>query len=51
MFSRLGTTPEVVEMMRADHAIYMIPDSRMNIAGLNSQTVPLLAAAIVKAGL
>jgi len=51
MFSRLGTTPELVEKLRADHGIYMIGDSRMNIAGLNAQTVPVLAKAIVDAGI
>ncbi|SLN56266.1 Aromatic-amino-acid aminotransferase [Pseudoruegeria aquimaris] len=51
MFSRLGTTPEMVEKLRADHAIYMVGDSRMNIAGLNAQTVPILAQAIVDAGI
>ncbi|MBR9763296.1 MAG: aminotransferase class I/II-fold pyridoxal phosphate-dependent enzyme, partial [Rhodobacteraceae bacterium] len=50
MFSRLGTTPELVEKMRADSGIYMVGDSRMNIAGLNTQTVPVLARAIVDAG-
>ncbi|WP_342068946.1 amino acid aminotransferase [Yoonia algicola] len=50
MFSRLGTTPELVEKLRADHGIYMVGDSRMNIAGLNAQTVPVLAKAIVDAG-
>ena len=46
MFSRLGTTPEMVEKLRADHGIYMVGDSRMNIAGLNQATVPVLAKAI-----
>ncbi|MEL6571848.1 MAG: amino acid aminotransferase [Pseudomonadota bacterium] len=50
MFSRLGTTPELVEKMRAEHGIYMVSDSRMNIAGLNEKTVPILAKAIVEAG-
>ncbi|MBT9384069.1 aspartate/tyrosine/aromatic aminotransferase [Pseudooceanicola sp. CBS1P-1] len=50
MFSRLGTTPELVEKMRADSGIYMVGDSRMNIAGLNTKTVPILAQAIVDAG-
>ena len=50
MFSRLGTTPEVVEKIRQDHGIYLVGDSRMNIAGLNAQTVPLLAKAIIDAG-
>ena len=51
MFSRLGTTPEMVEKLRADHGIYMVGDSRMNIAGLNAKTVPILAKAIVDAGI
>lgn len=51
MFSRLGTTPELVEKLRAEHGIYMIGDSRMNIAGLNNQTVPILARAIIDAGI
>ena len=51
MFSRLGTTPEMVERLRADYGIYMVGDSRMNIAGLNVQTVPILAKAIVDAGI
>ena len=50
MFSRLGTTPEMVEKLRADYGIYMVGDSRLNIAGLNAQTVPVLAKAIVDAG-
>jgi len=51
MFSRLGTTPEMVETLRAEHGIYMVGDSRMNIAGLNAQTVPILAKAIVDVGI
>ncbi|MFD3188709.1 aromatic amino acid transaminase [Sedimentitalea sp. HM32M-2] len=50
MFSRLGTTPEKVEKLRAENGIYMVGDSRINIAGLNAQTVPILAQAIVDAG-
>jgi aspartate aminotransferase len=50
MFSRIGTTPEKVEKMRADSGIYMVSDSRMNIAGLNTQTIPILAKAIIDAG-
>ena len=50
MFSRLGATPDQVERLRADHGIYMVGDSRMNIAGLNAETVPVLARAIVAAG-
>jgi aromatic-amino-acid transaminase len=51
MFSRLGTTPEKVEAMRERNGIYMVSDSRMNIAGLNAQTIPVLAKAIVDSGI
>jgi aspartate aminotransferase len=51
MFSRLGTSPENVEKLRADYGIYMVGDSRMNIAGLNADTIPLLARAIIDAGI
>ncbi|HBT02311.1 MAG: amino acid aminotransferase [Salipiger marinus] len=51
MFSRLGATPEQVETLRSKHGIYMVGDSRLNIAGLNSATVPVLAEAIVKSGI
>ncbi len=47
MFSRLGATPEQVLRMREDHGIYMVGDSRMNIAGLNEASIPILADAIV----
>ena len=50
MFSRLGAAPELVEKLRADHGIYMVGDSRLNIAGLNANTVPILARAIVDVG-
>jgi aromatic-amino-acid transaminase len=50
MFSQIGTTPDLVEKMRVDSAIYMVSDSRMNIAGLNDKSVPILAKAIVDAG-
>ena len=48
MFSRLGLTPEQVQTLRVDHGIYMVGDSRINIAGLNAATVPILAAAIAR---
>jgi aromatic-amino-acid transaminase len=51
MFSRLGCSPEKVELLRKEHGIYMVGDSRMNIAGLNAATVPILARAIVSSGI
>ncbi|MEK9913941.1 MAG: amino acid aminotransferase [Paracoccaceae bacterium] len=51
MFSRLGASPEQVNDLRENHAVYMVGDSRLNIAGLNSKTVPVLAKAIVDCGI
>jgi aspartate/tyrosine/aromatic aminotransferase len=48
MFSRLGLTEAQVNVLREEHGIYMVGDSRINIAGLNARTVPILAAAIAK---
>lgn len=50
MFSRIGANPEQVAEMREKHGIYMIGDSRLNIAGLNTQTVPILAEAMIDTG-
>jgi aromatic-amino-acid transaminase len=46
MFSRIGASEAEVERMRTERGIYMVSDSRLNIAGLNAQTVPVLARAI-----
>ncbi len=46
MFSRLGLNEAQVNRLREEHAIYMVGDSRINIAGLNADTVPVLARAI-----
>lgn len=46
MFSRLGLSEAQVNVLREQHGIYMVGDSRINIAGLNARTVPILAAAI-----
>jgi len=50
MFSRMGASEEQVLKMRSDNAIYMVNDSRINIAGLNKESVPLLAKAMIEAG-
>jgi aromatic-amino-acid transaminase len=50
MFSRLGLTEAQVNTLREKHGIYMVGDSRINIAGLNAKTVPILAAAIAQLG-
>ena len=51
MFSRLGTTSDKVDALREKHGIYMVGDSRMNIAGLNQNSVPILARAIIDVGI
>ncbi|MDQ2089858.1 amino acid aminotransferase [Marimonas arenosa] len=50
MFSRLGLPSEAVDKLREENGIYMVGDSRINVAGLNEKTVPVLARAIVDAG-
>jgi len=46
MFSRLGLSEAQVARLRDEQGIYMVGDSRINIAGLNARTVTILAAAI-----
>ena len=50
MFTQLGATPSQVEKMRTEFGIYMVSDSRFNVAGLNNETVPALAKAIIETG-
>jgi aromatic-amino-acid transaminase len=51
MFSRLPATPEQVERLRSEHAVYIVGDGRLNIAGLNARTVPVLARAVLAVGI
>lgn len=46
MFSRLGLGPEQVARLREDFGIYVVGDSRINVAGLPAQGLDKLAAAI-----
>ncbi len=48
MFSRLGLSTEKVLQLRADSGIYMVSDSRLNVAGLPDQGLDVLAKAIAK---
>mgnify|MGYP001241905868 CR=1 FL=1 len=50
MFSRLGATPEQVAALRADHGVYMVGDSRINVAGLPAGRLDKLATAIAAVG-
>ena len=51
MFSRLGASPEQVARLRDEHAVYLVGDSRLNIAGLNARSIPRLAEAILAVGI
>ena len=50
MFSRLGATPEQVAKLREEHGIYMVGDSRMNIAGITEDKVERLTKAFMDVG-
>jgi len=50
MFSRIGASPEQIVRLREQSGIYMVGDSRINIAGLNADTVPVLAQALLDVG-
>ena len=49
MFSLLGVSPAVVERLREEHHIYMLGDSRMNLAGVMPHNVTYIAEAVAKA--
>ena len=46
MFSKLGLTSDQVEVLRKDYGIYMVSDSRINVAGLRKDVINYLASAI-----
>jgi aspartate aminotransferase len=46
MFSMLGVSSQAVERLRDKHHIYMLPDSRMNLAGLMPHSASYVAEAI-----
>ena len=48
MFSLLGATPDEVDRLRDDHGIYLVFDSRMNVAGLTEEAIPLVAKAVAE---
>ena len=51
MFSLLGATSDQVAFMRAEKGINVVGDGRVNIAGPNEASVPVLAEAMLEAGL
>lgn len=48
MFSRLGLAKDQVLKLREDHAIYVVEDSRINVAGLNKANIPIIAQAVAQ---
>lgn len=46
MFSFTGLAASQIEALRADHSIYMLGSSRVNFAGLTTDTVPIVCDAI-----
>jgi aspartate aminotransferase len=46
MFSLLGVSAQVVERLREKHHIYMLSDSRMNLAGIMPHNVNYVAESI-----
>jgi aspartate aminotransferase len=48
MFSRLGLTPELVQSLRDEHGMYVVGDSRINIAGLAGDRDVPFAIAVAK---
>lgn len=47
MFCFLGITPEQVDRLKKEHAVYMVDSSRINVAGINEDNVDRLAESIV----
>ncbi|WP_229166660.1 aminotransferase class I/II-fold pyridoxal phosphate-dependent enzyme [Bradyrhizobium altum] len=47
MFSRIGATAEQVERLRKEHAIYLVEDGRINVAGLPEHQLDEVARAFV----
>lgn len=47
MFSRLGLTGEQVSRLRSEHGVYIVGDSRFNVAGLPGDRLDELAAKVV----
>jgi aspartate/tyrosine/aromatic aminotransferase len=48
MFSYTGLSEKAAEKLIAEHAIYVPKDGRINVAGLNTENIEVVADAIVK---
>jgi aromatic-amino-acid transaminase len=48
MFSLLPVTEAQVAQLRTEHAIYLVSDGRMNVAGLTAANIPVVARAVAR---
>lgn len=48
MFSRLGLSEKNVQVLREEFGVYMVADSRINVAGLQVKNIDFLASSISK---
>ena len=48
MFSYLGVDPQAVRELRERHHVYMMDDSRINVAGLRMDNIGYFAEAVGK---
>ena len=46
MFSFLGLTAEQAQRLRAEHSVYMLDSSRINVAGINARNIDTLVRAV-----
>ncbi|MEP1469763.1 MAG: amino acid aminotransferase [Halieaceae bacterium] len=46
MFSFLGLSAEQAQRLRAEHSVYMLDSSRINVAGINAANIDTLAKAV-----
>lgn len=49
MFSLIDVTPEAAKQLREDYGVYIIPDGRMNVAGIDVSKIDEIAAKLVTA--
>lgn len=47
MFSLIGTTPDQARRLREEHAIYIVEDGRINVAGLRADQVDRFCRAVL----
>jgi aspartate/tyrosine/aromatic aminotransferase len=48
MFTLLGASPDQVDRLRVEFGIYLVGDSRINVAGLTPESIPVVARAVAE---